>query len=61
MHYASIDENNKIVHELKMEFRDGIGVPRAEIDYYANEDDCILIGRGRGGAEGRELRNWKIF
>ena len=44
VHYSSVKENNKIVHELKKEFRDGIVVPRAEIEAYIKEDDCILIG-----------------
>ena len=46
VHYSSVEENNKIVQKLKEEFRDGIVVPRAEIESYIEEDDCILIGPG---------------
>lgn len=46
VHYSSIPENNQIVYDLKKEFRDGIVVPREDIDSYIEEDDCILIGPG---------------
>ena len=46
VHYSSVEENNKIVQKLKEEFLDGIVVPRAEIESYIEEDDCILIGPG---------------
>lgn len=46
VHYSSVKENNKIVQDLKEEFRDGIVVSRSEIENYINEDDCILIGPG---------------
>ena len=46
VHYSSVQENNKIVQDLKEEFRDGIVVPRTEIENYIEEDDCILIGPG---------------
>lgn len=44
--YSSVPENNKIVHELKKEFRNGIIVPRNDIESYIDESDCILIGPG---------------
>jgi len=44
--YSSVVENNKIVHELKKEFRNGIVVPRVEIENYIEEADAILIGPG---------------
>src|SRR5579864_8248940 len=44
--YSSVPENNQIVQELKKEFRNGIVVPRTEIENYAQEADCILIGPG---------------
>ena len=44
--YSSVPENNHIVQELKKEFRNGIVVPRMEIDAYINEADCVLIGPG---------------
>ena len=35
--YSSVDENNKIVQDLKKEFRDGIVVPRSKIEDYIKE------------------------
>src|SRR3972149_9459847 len=52
VHYSSVFENNKIVQRLKEEFRDGIVVPREEVENYIEEDDCILIGPGMVRAEG---------
>lgn len=46
VHYASTEENNDVMKHLKKQFRNGIIVPRAEIPYYAEEDDAILIGPG---------------
>ena|SRR5579859_4865022 len=44
--YASVPENNQIVHEAKKEFRNGIVVPQEEIEHYINEAECVLIGPG---------------
>lgn len=49
--YASVPENNRIVIEAKKEFRDGIVVPRSEIENYIKEADCVLIGPGLLRAE----------
>ncbi|MBI3385669.1 hypothetical protein HY031_01145 [Candidatus Gottesmanbacteria bacterium] len=46
VHYSSVPENNQIVLEVKKEFRDGIVVPRSDIENYIEEDDVILIGPG---------------
>jgi NAD(P)H-hydrate epimerase len=46
VHYSSTEENNRLVHDLKKEFRDGIVVPRSEVESYVEEDDAILIGPG---------------
>lgn len=46
VHYSSVPENNEIVVEVKKQFRDGIVVPRSEIDSYIEEDDAVLIGPG---------------
>jgi NAD(P)H-hydrate epimerase len=46
VHYCSIPVNNEIVQNLKEEFRNGIVVPREEVDAYIKEDDVILIGPG---------------
>src|SRR5258708_28715479 len=44
--YASIPVNNQIVLEAKKEFKNGIVVPREDIENYIEESDCILIGPG---------------
>lgn len=46
VHYSSVPENNEIVLAEKKEFRNGIVVPRGELDPYIQEDDVILIGPG---------------
>lgn len=45
--YSSIPENNDIVKACKMEFHDGIVVPRANLAEYVAEADCILVGVGQ--------------
>ena len=49
--YASVKENNDIVHELKKEFRNGIVVSRNDIEDYIQEADAVLIGPGMMRAE----------
>ncbi len=44
--YSSVPENNQIVHELKKEFRNGIVVPRNDVENYIEEADAVLIGPG---------------
>lgn len=44
--YSSVPENNELVLKAKEEFRDGIVVPRKDIDLYIDEADAILIGPG---------------
>ena len=56
VHYSSVKENNKIVQDLKEEFRNGIVVPRSEIETYIEEDDCILIGSGMLRVENSKLK-----
>lgn len=46
VHYASVPENQAIVQKAKEEFRNGIVVPRQDIERYIEEDDVILIGPG---------------
>src|SRR4030042_919344 len=46
VHYSSVPENNEIVRNIKSDFRNGIVVPRKDIESYIREDDCILIGPG---------------
>ena len=52
--YSSVDENNEIVLRAKEEFRNGIVVPRRQLESYIQEADCILIGPGMPRAEGKE-------
>ncbi len=54
--YSSVPENNRIVYEAKKEFRNGIIVPRGEIDSYANEAECLLIGPGMLRSEEAQLK-----
>jgi hydroxyethylthiazole kinase-like uncharacterized protein yjeF len=55
VHYASVPENNEIA---KSEFRNGIVIPRSDIEGYIEEDDCILIGPGMTrDSETKELTN----
>ena len=44
--FSSVPENNEIVQKAKSEFRNGILVPRKDIEHYIKEADCVLIGPG---------------
>ena len=58
VHYSSVPENNELMVKIKSEFRDGIVVPRSDVDSYIEEDDCILIGPGMmRDSETKELTN----
>ncbi len=57
--YASIPENNAIVHEAKKEFRNGIVIPREHIEDYIEEADAILIGPGMVRSESR-IKNQEL-
>lgn len=46
VHYSSTPENNELVMSIKKEFRDGIVIPRTDIDAYIEEDVVVLIGLG---------------
>lgn len=46
VHYASIPANNAIVQKAKEEFRNGIVIPRRDLDSYIDEDDVVLMGPG---------------
>ena len=61
VHYCSVPENNAIVHELKKEFRNGIVIPRDNVEEYIKEDDVILIGPGmlRMGNSKSQITNSK--
>ena len=54
--YASIAENNAIVHDLKKEFRNGIIVPRDQIESYIDEAECVLIGPGMMRASRADIK-----
>src|SRR6266436_10101426 len=53
--YSSVPENNEIVFQAKKEFRNGIIVPRNQIENYIEEADCVLLGPGMMRAE---LKNY---
>ncbi len=55
VHYSSTVENEKVFHDLKKIFRNGIIVPQNQLDHYVMEDDVILVGPGmmRDGLEGK--------
>lgn len=55
--YSSVPENNQIVHELKKEFRNGIVVPRNNLEDYVSESDCILIGPGMVRTDAKRITN----
>lgn len=46
VHFSSTTGNNEIMLGLKSIFRNGIVVPRPEIESYIKEDDVVLIGPG---------------
>lgn len=46
VHFASTEENNKILFETKKKFHNGIIISRSNLSDYAKEDDAILIGPG---------------
>lgn len=52
--YSSVPENNQIVQHAKEEFRNGIVVKRSDVESYAKEADCILIGPGLPREEGKQ-------
>jgi len=58
VHYSSTIQNEKIFHELKKTFRNGIIIPQKELNHYVKEDDVILVGPGmmRDGVEGEYTR-----
>jgi len=58
VHYASVPENNELVHRAKEEFRNGIVIRREDIHDYIREDDVVLIGPGmERDRETEELTN----
>ena len=60
VHYSSVPENNAIVAKLTEEFRDGIIVPRGEIESYIEEDDCVLVGPGMVRADNETMKQFSL-
>lgn len=52
--YASVPENNQLVHEIKKDWAGGIVVARERIADYMQEADAVLIGPGLPREEGVE-------
>lgn len=44
--YSSVEENNKLIKEVKKNFWNGIVIKREDIESYIKEADVILIGPG---------------
>ncbi len=44
--YASIRENNEIIQKSKIVLKNGVVVPRAEIENYLSEVSAVLLGPG---------------
>ena len=61
VHYSSVPENNEIVAKAKEEFRNGIVVPRVDIENYIEEDDCILIGPGMMRSETSKVHGSRLM
>jgi len=59
--YSSVPENNEIVQKEKEEFRDGIIVPREQIESYIEESDSILIGPGLERTQETKELSEKLF
>src|SRR5258708_3204010 len=57
--YSSVPENEKIMMEAKVGFRNGIVVPRERIEDYIEKADVVLIGPGMNRAE-HEISNFKF-
>lgn len=55
--YSSVSLNNEIVQNDKNSFRNGIVIPRPEIEKYIKEADCILIGPGLPRDKGRQKQD----
>lgn len=54
VYYCSNSSNNEIVQKDKNTFRNGIVIPRHNLEKYIEESDCVLIGPGlprEGGVE----------
>lgn len=51
---ASTPENNRILTKIKEKFHNGIVISREDINNYADEADCILIGPGLPRPEGQK-------
>lgn len=56
--YSSVPENNELV---KAEFKNGIVVPRENIDDYIDEADCVLIGPGLERTEETKELTERLF
>ena len=52
VHLSSTSENIKLIHDMKVAFRNGIVIPHSKILDYLKEDDVALIGPGMVRGEG---------
>ena len=44
--YSSVPSNNELIQAAKGQFWNGIVVPRADLENYLSEAECVLIGPG---------------
>lgn len=54
VYFSSVSSNNEIVQKDKESFRNGIVIPRKDLEKYVQEADCILIGSGLPRDNGHE-------
>jgi NAD(P)H-hydrate epimerase len=65
VHYATTPENEKIFHDAKVKFRNGMVISKKDLEEYVIQDDAILVGpgmmrEGKEGQESRQIVEWLI-
>lgn len=46
VHISSIEENNEIIRQMKVKWRNGIVISQNDLADYIREDDAVLMGNG---------------
>ena len=54
--YSSVPINNQLIKEAKLNFHNGIVIPRDEIENYIHEADVVLIGPGMERGENSKFQ-----
>lgn len=65
VHYATTPENEKIFHDAKVKFRNGMVISKKDLEEYVIQDDAVLVGpgmmrEGKEGQESRQIVEWLI-